>query len=143
MFIGEYTHSIDDKGRVAIPAKFRQRLGDVAIVTRGLDRCLFVFTKADWTSVAEKIKALPFPQANARAFQRLMLAAAAEVEPDGQGRVVIPETLRAYAGLGKAAVIAGLYNRIEIWDEAAWRTYQTKTEAASDDIAEKLGEMGI
>jgi len=143
MFIGEYTHSIDDKGRVAIPAKFRAKLGAVAIVTRGLDRCLFVFAKPEWDKLAEKIIALPLAKADSRAFARLMLSGAVDVTPDTQGRVVIPENLKRYAGLEKTAVVAGVYNRIEIWDETTWQRYKEKTEAASDDIAEKLGEMGI
>ena len=143
MFIGEYTHSLDLKGRVALPVKFRQKLGEGAILTRGLDRSLFIYNKSDWEALARKLMALPLSQSKARAFSRLMLAGAMEVEFDAQGRILVPEYLRDYAGLKKQAVFAGLYNRIEIWDEAAWKTYKSKTEASSDDIAEKLGEMGI
>lgn len=143
MFIGEYTHSLDLKGRVALPAKFRQKLSDGAIITRGLDRSLFVFNRGDWEMLAQKLIALPLSQSNSRAFSRLMLAGAMEVEFDNQGRILIPEYLRKYAGLKKQAVFAGLYNRIEIWDEETWKIYKSKTEASSDDIAEKLGEMGI
>jgi len=143
MFIGEYTHNLDNKGRLAIPAKFRKQLGESAIVTRGLDRCLFVFTAAAWEEMVKKISALPISQSNSRAFARLMLSGAAEAEMDQQGRVLIPENLRQYADLKKTAVVAGLYNRIEIWDDTAWKSYKSKTEAASEDIAEKLGELGI
>ena len=143
MFIGEYTHSLDTKGRIALPAKFRQKLGDGAIITRGLDRSLFIYNKIDWDALAQKLMALPLSQSGARAFSRLMLAGAMEVEFDNQGRILIPEYLRIYAGLKKQAVFAGLYNRIEIWDENTWKTYKSKTEASSDDIAEKLGELGI
>ncbi len=143
MFIGEYKHSIDDKGRMAVPAKFRPDLSHAAVVTRGLDHCLYVFTQGEWELMAQKIKALPMTNANARAFQRLMLAGATEVEFDGQGRVLLPEYLRTYAGLKKQAVIAGVYSRLEIWDEDAWGAYKAKTEAASDEIAEHLGELGI
>src|SRR3989344_4739931 len=139
MFIGEYTHSLDTKGRIALPAKFRSKLSDGAIITRGLDRSLFVFNKGDWEALAQKLIALPLSQSNSRAFARLMLAGAMEVEFDNQGRILIPEYLRKYASLKKQAVFAGLYNRIEIWDSESWRTYKTKTEASSDDIAEKLG----
>lgn len=142
-FIGEYTHSLDTKGRVALPAKFRQKLGEGAILTRGLDRSLFIYNKSDWEALAQKLIALPLSQSNSRAFARLMLAGAMEVEFDNQGRILVPEYLRKYAGLKKQAVFAGLYNRIEIWDEEAWRNYKSKTEASSDDIAEKLGELGI
>lgn len=143
MFIGEYKHSIDEKGRMAVPAKFRPELARAAVITRGLDHCLYVFTQSEWEVMAQKIKALPMTSANARAFQRLMLAGAVEVEFDAQGRVLVPEYLRTYAGLKKQAVVAGVYSRLEIWDEAAWEAYKTKTEAASDEIAEKLGELGI
>lgn len=143
MFIGEYKHSIDEKGRMAVPAKFRPELSHAAVITRGLDHCLYVFTSEEWSQVAGKLKAMPMTNANARAFQRLMLSGASEVELDGQGRVLVPEYLRAYAGLKKAAVVAGVYSRLEIWDEAAWEQYKTKTEADSNEIAEKLGELGI
>src|SRR3989344_8440297 len=140
MFIGEYTHSLDVKGRVALPAKFRQKLGEGAILTRGLDRSLFIYNKSDWDILAQKIMALPLTQSKARAFSRLMLAGAVEVEFDAQGRILVPEYLRSYASLKKQAVFAGVYNRIEIWDEASWKTYKSHTEASSDDIAEQLGE---
>lgn len=143
MFIGEYTHSLDTKGRMAIPAKFRPKILNEAIITRGLESCLFIFTKADWEEMAKKINALPLAQANARAFQRLMLAGAMEAELDSQGRILIPDYLRTYAGLKKEAVVAGLYNRIEVWDTSAWAEYKQKTEGNSEEIAEKLGELGI
>lgn len=143
MFIGEYKHSVDEKGRMAVPAKFRPELAHAAVITRGLDRCLYVFTQAEWEAMAQKIKALPMTNANARAFQRLMLSGATEVEFDAQGRVLIPEYLRTYAGLKKQAVVAGVYSRLEIWDEDAWTAYKTKTENASEEIAERLGELGI
>lgn len=142
-FIGEYTHSLDAKGRVALPAKFRQALGKGAIITRGLDRTLFIYNKGDWEALAHKLVALPLSQSKARAFARLMLAGAGNVEFDAQGRILIPAYLREYAGLKKQAVFAGLYNRIEIWDEDSWKTYKSKTEASGDEIAEKLGELGI
>lgn len=143
MLLGEYQHNLDIKGRVAIPAKFREKLTVGAIITRGIDNCLFVFANAEWESLAQKLIALPLAQANSRAFVRLMLAGASDVEIDNQGRILIPDYLRKYAGLKKEVVVAGLYNRIEIWDEEAWRTYKTKTENASEAIAEKLGELGI
>ena len=143
MFIGEFQHNLDSKGRVAIPAKFRQKLTGGAIITRGLDHCLFVFTNKDWEILAQKLIALPLAQANSRAFVRLMLAGAVDVELDKQGRILIPDYLREYAGLKKQVVVAGLYNRIEVWDSESWKQYKTKTESASDEIAEKLGELGI
>jgi MraZ protein len=143
MFLGEYSHSLDQKGRMAIPAKFRERLSTGAIITRGLESCLFIFTKQEWEVLAGKITALPLAQANARAFQRLMLAGAAEVDIDAQGRILIPDYLRSYANLSKAVTVAGVMNRLEIWDAARWSEYKKKTESASDEIAEKLGELGI
>ena len=143
MFLGEYTHSIDAKGRVAVPAKFRDKLTAGAIITRGLDQCLFIFTSAEWEALAQKLIALPLAQANSRAFVRLMMAGAANVDIDAQGRVLVPEYLRNYAKLKKEAVVTGLYNRIEVWDRESWERYKEKTEGASDEIAEKLGELGI
>ncbi len=143
MFIGEFRHSIDPKGRIAIPAKFRGSISGGAIVTRGIDHCLFVFTLADWEKLAQKLVNLPLAQANSRAFVRLMLSGAADVEVDSQGRVLIPDYLRKYAGLDKDAVVCGVYNRMEIWNASAWEEYRTKTEGSSEEIAEKLGELGI
>lgn len=143
MLLGEYKHNVDPKGRVAIPAKFREKLATGAIVTRGLDNCLFLFAETEWKALAEKLVALPLAQANSRAFVRLMLSGAMDVEFDAQGRILIPDYLRKYAGLGKEVVVAGLYNRIEVWDAATWERYKQKTEGASEEIAEKLGELGI
>lgn len=143
MLLGEYKHNVDVKGRVAIPAKFREKLGAGAIITRGLDNCLFAFGSGEWDLLAKKLTALPLAQANSRAFARLMLAGAMDVGLDNQGRILIPDYLRRYAGLKKYVVVAGLYNRIEIWDHEQWERYKQKTESASEEIAEKLGELGI
>jgi len=143
MLLGEFKHNLDIKGRMAIPAKFRDKLTAGAIITRGIDNCLFVFANNEWETLAKKLVALPLAQANSRAFARLMLAGATDVELDNQGRILIPDYLRKYAGLSKSVVVAGLYNRIEIWDEAAWTTYKVKTESSSEEIAEQLGELGI
>jgi MraZ protein len=143
MLLGEYRHNLDTKGRMAIPAKFREPLISGAIVTRGLDGCLFLYSKKEWEVLAEKIVQLPLAQANSRAFSRLMLSGAGDVEVDAQGRILIPENLRTYAGLKKEVVVTGMYNRIEIWDHEQWERYKAKTESASDQIAEQLGELGI
>lgn len=143
MLLGEYRHNLDSKGRIAVPAKFRAKLSAGAIITRGLDRCLFVFSGKEWEVLAQKLIALPLAAANSRAFVRLMLAGAMDVELDKQGRILIPDYLREYSGLKKEAILVGLYNRIEIWDSEAWKQYKTKTESASDEIAEKLSELGI
>ena len=143
MFIGEHSHNLDDKGRLAIPKKFRADLASGAVVTRGLDNCLFLFTKPEWQKLAEKLASLPFAQANTRAFARLMLAGAMDVEVDKQGRVILPEYLRQFAGLKKSTVIAGLYSRLEIWDETKWAMYKGQTEAESGSIAERMAELGV
>jgi MraZ protein len=143
MFLGEYTHAIDEKGRVAIPAKFRAGLSSGAVVARGIDTCLSLYAKGEWEKLAEKIANMPVAQANARAFARHMLAGAMDVELDRQGRIILPEYLRAYAEVKKDVVVAGLYNRIELWDAARWRTYKAATEKGSDKIAEQLGALGV
>ena len=143
MLLGEYKHNLDSKGRLAVPSKFREKLSAGAIITRGLDNCLFVFANKEWELLAQKLIALPLSQSNSRAFSRLMLAGASDVLLDGQGRILIPDYLRNYASLKKEAIVAGLYNRMEIWDKDRWEHYKQKTESASDEIAEKLGELGI
>lgn len=143
MFIGEYSHNLDDKGRLAVPKKFRKSLEKGAVVTRGLDDCLFLYTKAEWKVLAQKLANLPFSQANTRAFARLMLAGAMDVALDKQGRIVLPDYLRRYASLTKEITVAGLYNRLELWDSRLWGDYTRQTEAARNEIAEQLGELGI
>ncbi|HEX9502711.1 MAG TPA: division/cell wall cluster transcriptional repressor MraZ [Patescibacteria group bacterium] len=143
MFIGEYTISMDAKGRIAVPAKFRNLLNAAAVVTRGLDKSLFLYPRSEWEAIAGKLAALPLSKANSRAFSRLMLAGAYDVELDKQGRMMIPEYLRKFAGLSKKVVVAGLYNRIEIWNEDAWNEYKVATERESTAIAEGLGELGV
>ena len=143
MFIGEYHHTIDEKGRLAVPAKFRQDLAKGAVVTRGLDASLFLLPWEEWGKFTEKLGNLPLGRANSRAFTRLMLAGAMEVKLENQGRYVIPEYLRKYAGLSKNAVIVGVNSRIEVWDQTAWEKYTTQTEEDASEIAEQLGELGI
>ena len=143
MFIGEYNHNLDEKGRLAVPVKFRNDLKKGAVVTRGLDGCLFLYTNSEWKVLAEKLSSLPISQSNTRAFARLMLAGAMDVQLDKQGRTVLPDYLRKYADLKKKVVIGGLFNRLEIWDEETWKRYKAKTEKDSGNIAEKLGELGV
>lgn len=143
MFIGEFTHTLDDKGRVSVPKKFRSALESGLVITRGLDNCLFVFTKIEWDKFAQNISAHPFVKMDKRAFDRFFLAGAMDVEVDKQGRVMIPEYLRAFAKLGKDVVIAGLYSRLEIWNQEAWIAYKQKTEAESGEIAERMTELGV
>lgn len=143
MFIGEYQHSIDEKGRLALPTKFRSSLAKGSVVTRGLDNCLFLYTNTEWKILAEKLAKLPISQANTRAFARLMLAGAMDCSLDRQGRIVLPDYLRKYAHIKKKVVVAGLYSRLEIWDAAVWETYKSSTEKRGGDIAEALGELGV
>jgi len=143
MFLGEYTHSIDQKKRLAIPAKFRTEAGNSVVVTRGLDNCLFVFPHKEWVQLAEKLGRLPLGQSDARGFSRLMLAGAMEASVDRLGRILIPDYLKVYAGLKKQVIITGLFNRIEIWDSTRWDAYKTKSEKEAGNMAERLGELGV
>lgn len=143
MFIGEYSHNLDDKGRLAIPKKFRPDLSKGAVVTKGLDNCLFLYTQEEWEKVAQKLASLPFAQSNNRAFGRFMLSGAMDVSIDKQGRIVLPEYLRNFAELKKNIVVAGLYNRLELWDTDKWQEYKNKTEKESNDIAERMADLGV
>lgn len=141
MFIGEYSLTVDEKGRLSIPVKFRASLSRGAVVTRGLDSALFLFTAKAWEELAHKMSELPISRANTRAFSRLVLAGAMDVEMDKQGRVILPDYLREFAGIKKRVVMAGLYNRLEIWDEEKWKKYKKDTERTSSDIAEALEQI--
>ncbi|NTU66539.1 MAG: division/cell wall cluster transcriptional repressor MraZ [Candidatus Moranbacteria bacterium] len=143
MFIGEYQHSIDPKKRLAVPIKFRAELENKVVVTRGLDKCLFIYPVRVWNELADKLGALPMGESATRSFIRLMLSGAIDVEVDKQGRILIPDYLKEYAGLDKNVVIAGIYNRLEIWDEGKWNEYKVDAEKNSDEIAEQLGKLGV
>ncbi len=143
MFIGEYQYTIDEKKRMAIPPKLRDVLGKKAIITRGLDQCLWLYPLKEWGVLAKKLSQLPLSQADARGFARIMLTGAMEVNIDNMGRILVPDYLKNYATLQKKIVIAGVYNRIEIWDEIKWRDYTQKTENEVGDIAERLKELGV
>jgi MraZ protein len=143
MFIGEYTYSIDDKKRLAVPSKFRQFLGKNAVITRGLDQCLFLYPAKEWGKLAKKLSQLPLAQADARGFVRLMLGGAMEAAIDSLGRILVPDYLKDYALLKKKVVLVGLYDRIELWDEKEFQKYKKKTELAAGDIAERLKELGV
>jgi len=143
MFIGEYQHNLDDKGRLAIPAKFRVKLAKGAVVTKGLDNCLFLYTADEWEKLATKLATLPISKANTRAFSRLMLAGAMDVQLDKQGRIILPEYLRKYAALKKKTILAGLYSRLEIWNEDTWNKYKKGTEKHGTDIAEALEGLEV
>ena len=143
MFIGEYSHTIDLKKRLAMPSKLRKDLGNRVVVTRGLDKCLFVYPMNTWKELAQKLGTLPMGESSTRSFVRLMLAGATDTEIDGQGRILIPDYLKEYAGLNKDVVVAGLYNRLEIWDEGKWKSYKGNAEKNTDEIAEQLGKLGV
>ena len=138
MFIGEFMHALDAKGRLFIPARFREGLGERFIVTKGLDRCLFGFPLAEWGKLEKRLYRLPFAKADARAFARLFFSGAAELEVDKQGRVLIPANLREYAGLVKDVVILGVSTRVEFWAQEEWERYSAQTQAAYEEIAEKI-----
>lgn len=143
MFIGEYQHNIDPKKRLALPSKFRKELGNKVVVTRGLDKCLFVYPLKTWKELAEKLGNLPMGESTTRSFVRIMLAGATDVEIDSQGRILLPDYLKEYAMLDKNVTVAGLFNRLEIWDENKWKAYRNVAEENTDTIAEQLGKLGI
>ncbi|WP_027091082.1 division/cell wall cluster transcriptional repressor MraZ [Cohnella thermotolerans] len=138
MFLGEYQHSIDDKGRIIIPAKFREALGPDFIITRGLDNCLFVYPRQEWNQLEQKLKQLPMMKSDARAFTRFFFSGASECEWDKQGRVNVPSHLREYAKLDKDCIVIGVSTRVEIWDKATWEAYNQQSQESFNEIAEKL-----
>jgi len=143
MLIGQYEHTIDNKKRLALPAKFRGELGDKVIVTKWLEGCLAVFTEAEWKPWSEKLVSMTVSQAEARSFARTILAGAMEVALDKLGRILVPDYLKNYAGLKKNVIICGLSNRLEVWDSEKWEKYNSQAEKGVDEIVSKLGGMGI
>ena len=143
MLIGEFQHAIDAKGRLIIPARFREELGESFLVTRGLDRCLFVYPRAEWQGLEGKLKTLPMTQANARAFVRFFFSGATECTLDKQGRILIPANLREHARLVRDVMIIGVSTRVEIWAKEEWDRYVEQAEISYDEIAEKLVDLGI
>ncbi len=141
MFMGEYNHSIDAKGRVIVPAKFRESLGEEFVVTQGLDGCLFVFPNEEWNVFEEKLKTLPMANKDARKFVRFFLAGAAQLEVDKQGRILLPSVLREFAGLEKDVALVGVGSRVEIWDKQRWN--ESTTFDDMDEIAEHMSELGL
>ncbi len=143
MFMGEYQHNIDMKGRMIVPAKFRDELGERFVVTRGLDTCLFVYPMDEWKILEEKLKKLPLTKKDARAFTRFFFSGAVECEVDKQGRINIPQPLRTYASLDKECVVIGVSNRLELWQADLWNTYMTESEESFAEIAENLLDFDI
>lgn len=143
MFIGEYQHTLDNKGRVTMPSKFRDDLGEKFVITKGLDSCLFVYPMAEWKTIQEKLKTLPLTNRDARAFVRFFFSGASESSLDKQGRVLIPANLREHSKLEKEAVIIGVATRLEIWSKDSWNDYTNDDNLSYDSIAEKMAELGI
>ncbi|MGI6685990.1 MAG: division/cell wall cluster transcriptional repressor MraZ [Bacillota bacterium] len=143
MFMGEYQHTIDPKGRLFIPVKFREDLGDNFVVTKGLDNCLFVYSKNEWQRLELKLKALPFTKADARAFTRFFFSGAMECELDKQGRILLPANLRDYAQLDKETVIIGVSSRVEIWSKDRWDRYNEQAASDYEELAEKLVDFDL
>ena len=143
MLIGEYEHTLDVKGRLIMPAKLREDVGENFIVTKGLDGCLFGFSKSEWTNFEEKLKSLPLTNKNARDFVRFFLSGAIECEIDKQGRFLIASNLREYAAMEKEVVIIGVGTRIEFWEKAKWKEYNNSENISADNIAENMTMLGI
>ncbi|MBP7320430.1 MAG: division/cell wall cluster transcriptional repressor MraZ [Lachnospiraceae bacterium] len=141
MFMGEYSHTIDSKGRLIVPSKFRESLGDEFVVTKGLDGCLFVYSQEEWTNIEEKFKQVSLTTKDARKFSRFFFAGAATVEVDKQGRILLPSVLREFAGLEKDIVSVGVLSRIEIWSKDKWQ--ESNEYDDMDEIAEHMADLGL
>lgn len=143
MFFGEYYHSLDEKGRVILPAKFREMLADGLFITKSFDNCLLVYTKQDWFELVDKVRALPTTKASVRNFQRFLIGSAVEGEVSRQGRVSIPQNLREFGGLDKDVVIVGVANKLEIWEKERYERFIDSAEQSRSEIAEEIAEFGI
>lgn len=143
MLIGEFAHALDEKGRLTMPAKFRDELGPRFVVTMGLDGCLACYAPAEWERLTERLKQLPMTSRDARAFVRLLLAGATEVEPDRQGRIILATRLREQAGITTNVVVVGLNTRVEIWAEDRWQAYRAEAQEAFEATADKLVDLGL
>ncbi|MDP4092727.1 MAG: division/cell wall cluster transcriptional repressor MraZ [Bacillota bacterium] len=143
MFYGEYQHTVDPKGRLIIPSKLREGLGEKFIVTKGFDNCLFAYSMEEWKNFEDKMKTLPLTDKDARAFVRFFFAGATECEVDKQGRILIAQNLREYAGIEKDAYVIGMAARVEIWDKTRWEEYQSGENLNADKLAEKLSMLGM
>ena len=141
MFMGEYQHSLDDKSRITIPAKFREGLGSSFVMTRGLDACLFVYPRDDWNIMEQKLRSMPLSRSDARQFIRFFFSGAAELDLDKQGRVLIPATLRDYAGITQDCVVIGVGARVEIWDAVKWKSYSEVAAGSFNDLAQGLVDL--
>lgn len=143
VFLGEFKHKLDRKGRLIMPARFRSELEETFMITRGLDRCLFAYTPEEWTKIEQQLRSLPFTQSNARAFSRFFFSGASECQLDSQGRVLVPANLRKYAEFKKEVVVIGVSNRIELWAEDRWQTYAAEAETSYEDMAEEMVDFDL
>ncbi len=143
MFVGQYNHTVDAKGRVIVPAKLREGLGEEFVITKGLDGCLFGYTLAEWKNFEEKLKGLPLTNKDARQFTRFFLAGAASVEVDKLGRILIPQVLREFAGLEKDVVLVGVASRIEIWNSDKWTECTQRYDDDMEEVAENMQNLGF
>ena len=143
MLVGQHKHKLDDKSRLSLPAKFRRELGQTVIITHGLDQCLFVYPLSEWKNFSTAISELSMGQADTRAFTRFMLSSAVEVDIDKSGRILIPDHLRQYADLEEQVIVAGVHNRLELWGHDAWEEYMGNVTKRADNLAERLGEIGM
>lgn len=143
MFIGEYRHSLDNKNRLIMPAKFRDELGPNFVITKGLDNCLFIYSGEEWKIIENKLKALPMTNKDARAFVRFFFAGATECEIDKQGRALIPSNLKEFAKIDKDAVIIGVSTRLELWSLEEWNKFNSDANISYEDVAEKMSQLGI
>ncbi|HVV39140.1 MAG TPA: division/cell wall cluster transcriptional repressor MraZ [Candidatus Paceibacterota bacterium] len=143
MLIGEYLHTLDSKKRLSLPTKYRREVGRKVVITRGLDQCLFMFPLATWKGIAGKLESLPFGQSDTRGMSRFILAGAVDTEVDGAGRILIPEFLKEFADLRSRVILAGVSDRVEIWNDKTWEEYKRRIEKSAEGMAQTLGDLGI
>ncbi|MBA2278460.1 MAG: division/cell wall cluster transcriptional repressor MraZ [Chloroflexia bacterium] len=141
MFLGRYSHNLDAKGRLAVPARFRETLADGVVLTRGIDRCLTLYPMSTWQPLAERVSALPLSDPNARNFRRMVFAEAVDLELDSQGRILVPPELRRYAGLEREAIVVGVNTSIEVWSPAQWQAVSDEVERNGEQIAQSLADL--
>jgi MraZ protein len=143
MLIGQYTHTLDPKKRLSLPSAFRKELGKKVVLTNGLDHSIFIYSLKEWEKVASKLGEMGIGNSDTRSFNRFMLGGASLVEVDASGRILIPDFLKKFASLGEKVILAGIHNRVEIWDEKAWESYTEKVSSEANVLAEKLSEIGV
>lgn len=142
MLIGEYRHTLDAKKRMSLPVKFRKEMGKEVVMTHGLDKCIFVYTKKEWAKISEELSKLGVGQADKRGFNRFILGGAIETPVDSLGRILVPDFLKDFAGLKEKLAVVGVHNRVEVWDDKRWQDYKSKISSQADALAERLGDLG-